>query len=96
MVLTVGMGTDLLSRLHFYLRNMIVQLLLFRQDAMSIKFLEMWQTRADRANAELAGKFLAVLPDGNGAQASADFFRRTVRRQSANAVAQQAFRPGSR
>lgn len=59
------------------------------------QFLEMWQTRADSENAELAGKFLAVLPDGNGAQASADFFSKTVRRQSANAVAQQAFRPAS-
>lgn len=58
------------------------------------QFLEMWQTRGDKVDAELAGKFLAVLPDGNGAQASADFFHKTVRRQSANALAQQAFRLG--
>lgn len=56
------------------------------------QFMKMWHTRADMENAELVGKFLAVLPDGNGAQASAGFFSKTVRRQSANAVAQQAFR----
>lgn len=58
------------------------------------QFLEMWNTRADKADAELGGKFLAVLPDGNGAQARRDFFSKTVRRQSAGAVAQQAFRTG--
>ena len=58
------------------------------------QFLEMWQTRAGMENAELAGKFLAVLPDGNGARASTGFFSKTFRRQSSSAVAQQVFRPG--
>lgn len=58
------------------------------------QFLEMWQTRMDKEDAQLAGKFLAVLPDDNGAQAAMGFFHKSVQRQSAGAVALQACRPG--
>lgn len=56
------------------------------------QFLAMWQTRTDKADADLAGKFLAVLPTQAGIQALDDFFTKTPRRQSANAVAQLAHR----
>ncbi len=53
------------------------------------QFLAMWQTRDD-ADDGLAGKFLAVLPAAVNHASSDDFFTRTPRRQSANAVAQLA------
>lgn len=56
------------------------------------QFLEMWQTRADKADGDLAGKFLAELPAQANVMAREDFFTRTPRRQSAAAVAQLAHR----
>jgi hypothetical protein len=56
------------------------------------QFLEMWQTRTDKGDAELAGKFLAVLPAQANIVTIEDFFTRTPRRQSTNAVAQLAHR----
>jgi predicted double-glycine peptidase len=56
------------------------------------QFLAMWQTRGDSTDTELAGKFLAVLPMRAEIQPQSDFFTRTPRRQSANAVTQLAFR----
>lgn len=56
------------------------------------QFLEMWQTYNDEENAELAGKFLAVLPNKEGILASDDFFTKTPRRQSAQAIEQLNFR----
>ena len=56
------------------------------------QFLEMWQTRSDKTNAELAGKFLAVLPNKNGITASKDFFTKTPHRQSTQATQQLNFR----
>ena len=55
------------------------------------QFLAMWQTREGGEDG-LAGKFLAVLPATAKSVSPADFFTRTPRRQSANAVAQLAFR----
>jgi hypothetical protein len=52
----------------------------------------MWQTRTDKGDAELAGKFLAVLPAQANIVTIEDFFTRTPRRQSTNAVAQLAHR----
>ena len=56
------------------------------------QFLEMWQTRGDKDNAELAGKFLAVLPNQEGITAGNNFFTKTPRRQSAQAIQQLSFR----
>lgn len=56
------------------------------------QFLKMWQTREDRANTGLSGKFLAVLPGREDIRAQPDFFTRTPHRQSANATAQLVFR----
>jgi len=56
------------------------------------QFLEMWQTRDDKDNAELAGKFLAVLPNKEGITAGDDFFTKTPHRQSAQAIQQLSFR----
>lgn len=56
------------------------------------QFLAMWQTRRNPANAEQEGKFLAVLPATAEARVQGDYFTRTPRRQSANAVAALAFR----
>jgi len=56
------------------------------------QFLAMWQTRRNPANAELEGKFLAVLPATVEARVQGDYFTRMPRRQSANAVAALAFR----
>jgi len=55
------------------------------------QFLAMWQTRADKGD-QLAGRFLAVLPAQTDIRALDDFFTKTPRRQSANAVAQLAHR----
>lgn len=52
------------------------------------QFLEMWQSRNDKDNAELAGKFLAVLPNKEGIAAGDDFFTKAPRRQSAQAIEQ--------
>lgn len=56
------------------------------------QFLEMWQTRGDKDNAELEGKFLAVLPNNEGITAGDDFFTKTPNRQSAQATQQLGFR----
>ncbi len=56
------------------------------------QFLDMWQTRDDKDNAELAGKFLAVLPNKEGITAGDDFFTKTPQRQSAEAAQQLSFR----
>lgn len=56
------------------------------------QFLEMWQTRTDKDDAELAGKFLTVLPARANIATIEDFFTRTPRRQSAPAVVQLAHR----
>lgn len=56
------------------------------------QFLEMWQTRGDKDNSELAGKFLAVLPNKEDITAGDDFFTKTPHRQSAQAIQQLSFR----
>lgn len=56
------------------------------------QFLAMWQTRDDKADAELAGKFLAVLPATADMRTLEDFFTKSPRRQSTNATEQLAFR----
>lgn len=56
------------------------------------QFLEIWQTRGDKDNAELAGKFLAVLPNKESISAGDDFFTKTPHRQSAQATQQLGFR----
>lgn len=56
------------------------------------QFLEMWQTRGDKGNAELVGKFLAVLPNKEGITAGDDFFTKAPPRQSAQATQQLGFR----
>jgi uncharacterized protein len=56
------------------------------------QFLEMWQTRNDKNNAELAGKFLAVLPLQSDIQTAKDFFTKAPQRQSAQATKQMSFR----
>ena len=57
------------------------------------QFLEMWETRGDEAaNAHLRGKFLAVLPARADIAALDDFFSKTPRRQTAQAVAQLGVR----
>jgi len=56
------------------------------------QFLDMWQTRSDKDNLELAGKFLAVLPNKEGINAGDHFFTKTPRRLSAQATQQLGFR----
>jgi predicted double-glycine peptidase len=56
------------------------------------QFLDMWQTRSDKDNAELAGKFLAVLPLQSDIQSADDFFTKAPKRQSAQATQQMSFR----
>lgn len=56
------------------------------------QFLEMWQTRNDKERADLSGKILAVLPLSSEASSTADFFSRTPRRQTMQAVEQLKFR----
>lgn len=56
------------------------------------QFLDMWETRSDKDDAALAGKFLAVLPLQSDRQAVSDFFTKTPQRQSAQAVQQLSFR----
>lgn len=57
------------------------------------QFLEMWETRKDdQANAELKGKFLAVLPAKADIAALDNFFTKTPKRQTAQAVEQLAIR----
>lgn len=56
------------------------------------QFLEMWQTRGDKENSELAGKFLAVLPNKEGIAVGDDFFTKSPHRQSAQATQQLGFR----
>ena len=56
------------------------------------QFLEMWNTRHDKEQENLSGKFLAVLPievDGNK---DLTFFTKLPRRQTAQATEQLAFR----
>jgi predicted double-glycine peptidase len=56
------------------------------------QFLDMWRTRSDKSNAELAGKFLAVLPLQSDIQSADDFFTKAPQRQSAQATQQMSFR----
>lgn len=56
------------------------------------QFLDMWETRVDKADPELAGKFLAVLPAGARIKSTEDFFTKAPVRQSNPAVEQLAFR----
>jgi predicted double-glycine peptidase len=56
------------------------------------QFLEMWQTRGDKENYELAGKFLAVLPNKEGIAVGDDFFTKSPHRQSAQATQQLGFK----
>lgn len=53
------------------------------------QFLEMWETRED---SELKGKILAIIPLSQEVQSVNDFFTNQPRRQTAQAVQQQAFR----
>jgi uncharacterized protein len=57
------------------------------------QFLAMWQTREDKPDSELVGKFLAVLPASDSVRAPEGYFARAPRRQSANAVTLLTFRP---
>jgi predicted double-glycine peptidase len=57
------------------------------------QFLEMWNTRDDKDNANLSGKFLAVLPNQQGISPSGDFFTKTPSRQTARALEQIPLRP---
>jgi predicted double-glycine peptidase len=56
------------------------------------QFLEMWQTRGNKDNSELAGRFLAVLPNKDGITAGDNFFTKSPPRQSAQAIQQLSFR----
>jgi len=57
------------------------------------QFLEMWETRKDdQKNAELKGKFLGVLPAKADIASLKDFFTKTPKRQTAEAVTQLAIR----
>jgi hypothetical protein len=49
----------------------------------------MWETRED---SELKGKILAIIPLSQEVQSVNDFFTNQPRRQTAQAVQQQAFR----
>jgi len=55
------------------------------------QFLELWETRKNQPNPELAGKFLAVLPLDASTKIKNNFFTEEPRRQSANAVQQLQF-----
>jgi predicted double-glycine peptidase len=57
------------------------------------QFLEMWNTRGDKENTDLSGKFLAVFPNQAGISPSADFFTKIPLRQTARALEQIPFRP---
>lgn len=50
------------------------------------QFLAMWQTRQDSENADLAGKFLAVLPMQAEAKQAGIFFTKTPERQTGMAL----------
>jgi predicted double-glycine peptidase len=50
------------------------------------QFLTMWQTRQDSENADLAGKFLAVLPMQAEAKQTGTFFTKTPERQTGMAL----------
>ena len=50
------------------------------------QFLAMWQTRQDSENADLAGKFLAVLPMQAEARQAGIFFTKTPERQTGMAL----------
>lgn len=57
------------------------------------QFLDMWETRQDgQDNADLKGKFLAVLPAKSDIASVEDFFTKTPTRQTAQAVEQLAIR----
>ncbi|MCL7930877.1 C39 family peptidase [Halomonas llamarensis] len=56
------------------------------------QFLDMWETRDDSV---LKGKILAIVPLDEGTQSAEDFFTTQPRRQTAQAVKQQAFRAHS-
>lgn len=56
------------------------------------QFLNLWQTRSDKGNAKLVGRFLAVLPNKEGIAGGDDFFTKNPRRQSAQAIQQMSFR----
>lgn len=53
------------------------------------QFLEAWETRDD---SKLKGKILAIIPADQEVQSADDFFTNQPRRQTAQAVQQQAFR----
>jgi len=57
------------------------------------QFLEMWNTRDDKENANLSGKFLAVFPNQQGISPSGDFFTKTPSRQTARALEQVRLSP---
>lgn len=57
------------------------------------QFLEMWETRKeDQAHADLKGKFLAVLPTKSDIASLEDFFTKSPKRQTAQAVEQLTIR----
>lgn len=57
------------------------------------QFLDMWETRTgDQDNAELKGKFLAVLPIKSDIASIEDFFTKNPKRQTAHAVEQLSVR----
>lgn len=56
------------------------------------QFLTMWQTRQDKENADLAGKFLAVLPSQVDTKQTDIFFTKTPDRQTAIAMQMLAHR----
>jgi predicted double-glycine peptidase len=56
------------------------------------QFLSMWQTRQDKQNADLAGKFLAVLPMQVDAKQTDIFFTKTPDRKTATAMHMLAHR----
>jgi predicted double-glycine peptidase len=56
------------------------------------QFLAMWQTRHDIQNADLSGKFLAVLPMHADIKATDNFFTKTPVRQTAIAMQSLATR----
>ena len=56
------------------------------------QFLAMWQTRQDKENADLAGKFLAVLPMQADTKRKDIFFTKTPERQTATAMQMLAHR----
>ena len=56
------------------------------------QFLEMWNTRHDKEQENLSGKFLAVLPIGVDGSKDLTFFTKFPRRQTVQATEQLAFR----